>query len=71
MNALLNKTKASLVPTLIYQLLLLTNDSVSRVVLMSILLNIRKKCQPSQLPSIISHFAFALKSNPVLMCYLT
>ena len=63
MNALLNKTKPSLVPTLIYQLLLLTNDSVSRVVLMSILLNIRKKC-------IISHFAFALKSNPVLMCYL-
>lgn len=66
-STLLNKTKDSVVASIIYQVLLLTNDSVARVVLMSMLLNIRKKCQPAQLPAIISQFSFALKSNTVCL----
>ena len=53
------------IASVIYQILLLTNPNVARVVLISILLNIRKKCSAEQLPSIINHFAFALRNNAV------
>ena len=36
---------------------------VARVVMISIILNIRKKCSNTQIPSVINHFAFALKNN--------
>lgn len=65
MSTLLGKIQEADISMVIYQILLLTNPSVARVVLISVLLNIRKKCTASQLPSVINHFAFALRNNAV------
>lgn len=62
---LLSKIKDNAIASIIYQILLLTNVNVARVVLVSILLNIRKKCNCTQLPAIINHFSFALRNNVV------
>ena len=64
-STMLSKMKEVHIASVIYQILLLTNPNVARVVLISILLNIRKKCSAEQLPSIINHFAFALRNNAV------
>lgn len=64
-SGLLNKINDATISSIIYQILLLTNANVSRVVLVSILLNIRKKCHSDLFPSIINHFSFALRNNAV------
>lgn len=61
----LGKTPDLVVSSMVYQVLLLTNESVARVVLLSLLQNIKKKCRTAQLPAIINHFGYALKSNNV------
>lgn len=61
----LGKAPNLIVSSMVYQVLLLTNESVARVVLLSLLQNIKKKCQLAQLPAIINHFGYALKSNSV------
>lgn len=64
-SSCLGKVSDATVSSMIYQVLLLTNESVSRVILLSLLQNIPKRCQFSQFPTIISHFSYALKSNAV------
>lgn len=61
----LGKAPNLIVSSMVYQVLLLTNESVARVVLLSLLQNIKKKCPLAQLPAIINHFGYALKSNSV------
>lgn len=62
----LGRAASAVVSSMVYQLLLLTNDAVARVVLLSLLQNIAKKCALPQLPAILRHFGYALKSRPVL-----